>query len=212
MPVPPPPTPWSRLTLAGIGLFLATAVGLHLLRPDLDPVRHPLSFYLVGPWGGVLQAAYVALALSMLALAWGVYRALPATARSAAPLLAFCLAGASLCVTAFAHTDPPGGERTLEGLVHGISAQGAFLFATTGLVLQALRLRLDPRWRAAARWLLPWALACFAAVWVLAVWRDLPRGLAQKAVVAMIVTWLGSVAWLAPAQSRARNAATRREH
>jgi hypothetical protein len=193
------------MALAGACIFVLTAIALHLLRPDLDPVRHPLSFYLVGPWGGLLRAAYVALALSMLALGWGLYRALPGHARSAAPLLALGLAAASLCVTAFARTDLPGEDRSLEGLVHGVSAQGAFLYATTGLVLQALRMRLAPGWRASARWLLPWALACFAAVWALAVWRGLPRGLAQKTVVAMIVGWLCAAAMQPSASGRTRS-------
>lgn len=72
--------------------------------------------------------------------------------------------------------------------------QGAFLFATTAIVLQALRFRRDPAWRQHVRWLLPWAVACFAAIWVLALWRDAPRGLAQKTVIAMIVGWLAAVA------------------
>jgi len=63
-------------------------------------------------------------------------------------------------------------------------------------VLQALRFRRDARWREAARWLLPWALACFAAVWVLALWREAPRGLAQKLVIALIVGWLAAVVGL----------------
>jgi len=126
----------------------------------------------------------------MPGLAWGLYRNAPAQARSTAPLLVFILAGAALATTAYAWMDMPGGERTLEGLVHGLSAQAAFLLATTGLVLQAIRLRHDPAWRTQARWLLPWALACFAAVWVLALWRDLPRGLTQKCVIMIIIGWL----------------------
>lgn len=204
MPDSPSAPLWPRLALAGLAVFVLAALALHLLRPDLDPVRHQMSLYLIGPWGPLLQGAYLALAMAMLGLAWGLYRSAPAPARSAAPLLAFALAGAGLSTTAYAWMDIPGTDRTLEGLVHGISAQGAFLFATTGLVLQSLRLRHDPRWRAPARWLLPWALACFAAVWVLALWRELPRGLAQKAVIAMIVGWLATTAGLLLARSRPR--------
>lgn len=207
MPQPaPPPLFWPRLALAGLAAFVLAAVALHLLRPDLDPVAHQMSLYLIGPWGPLLQAAYVALAVAMVGLAWGLYRAAPASARSAAPLLAFALAAVSLSTTAYAWMDMPGVDRTLEGLVHGISAQAAFLFATTGLVLQALRLRQDPAWRAQARWLLPWALACFAAVWVLALWRELPRGLAQKAVIAMIAGWLGATATVLMVRLRALRA------
>lgn len=152
-----------------------------------------MSLYLVGAWGPLLQAAYAALGTAMVGLAIGLYHALSPGARSAAPLLLFVLGGLSLTTTAYAWMDLPGVDASMEGLVHGISAQGAFLFATAGIVLQALCLHRDPAWRNAARWLLPWALACFAAIWVLALWREAPRGLAQKAVIASIVGWLAAV-------------------
>ena len=44
---------------------------------------------------------------------------------------------------------------------------------------------------------LGWALVCFTGVWVLALFRDLPRGLSQKALVAAIVLWFGFVAFAA---------------
>ena len=185
---------WPRFALAGLAAFVLAACALHLRRGDLDAVAHPMSLYLIGDWGAGLQAAYVALGLAMVGLGWGLYRSLAAPARSAAPLLLFALAAASLSTTAYAGMDLPGVDASLEGLVHALSAQAAFLFATTALVLQALRFRHDPAWRRDARWLLPWALACFGAIWVLALGRELPRGLAQKAVIAMIVGWLGTVA------------------
>lgn len=182
--------------MAGIASFAAAAVALHLLRPDLDPAHSQMSLYLIGAHGAWLQAAYVALGIAMIGLAVGLYRTLAADARSAAPLLCFVLGGTSLSTTAYARMDLPGIDASLEGLIHGVSAQAAFLFATTGIALQAMRLRLDPRWRAHAGWLLPWAIACFAAVWVLAFWRDAPRGLAQKTVIALIVGWLAAVTGL----------------
>src|SRR5690606_37907749 len=129
---------WPRLALAGLATFVLAAIALHLLRPDLDPVERQMSLYLIGDWGPLLQAAYVALGVAMTGLAWGVYRAQPPGARSAAPLLMFALGGASLATTACAWMDMPGVDPTMEGLVHGISAQAAFLFATTAIVLQAL--------------------------------------------------------------------------
>lgn len=197
----------SRLAAVGLAGFVLAAVALHLLRPDLDPVHSQMSLYLIGAWGGLLQAAYVLLALSMCVLAWGLYRVLPQAARSIAPLLMFVPAGISLSTTAYAWMDLPDAQRSLEGLVHGLSAQAAFLCATAGLVLQALGLRRAPHWQRQARWLLAWALACFAAVWVLALWRELPRGLAQKAVIAMIIGWLATVTallWRRP-QGHARS-------
>lgn len=185
---------WPRLALAGIALFVLAAIALHLLRHDLDPVHSQMSLYLIGPWGPLLQAAYVALSVAMAGLAWDAWRRAPPRARSVAPLSMFVLGGLCLSTTAYAWMDMPGLEPSAEGLVHAVTAQGAFLFTATAIVLQALRLRHDPRWRRHLRWVLPWALACFAAIWVLALWRDLPRGLSQKGVIALIVGWLGAVA------------------
>lgn len=192
----PPSRLWPGMALVGITCFLIAAVALHLLRPDLDAVESQMSLYLVGPWGPLLQGAYAALGMAIATLAIGLYRALALPARSAAPVLMLVLAAVSLATTAYAWMDLPGVDASLEGLVHGISAQGAFLFATSGMVLQAMRLRHDAQWRRQSRWLLPWAIACFAAIWVLALWRDAPRGLAQKAVIAMIVGWLAATAAL----------------
>ena len=195
---------WPTLTIAGIAWFVLAAIALHALRPDLDAIDSQMSLYLIGAWGPLLQSAYAALGVAMIGLAVGSYRSMPPSARSAAPGLLFVLAGISLTVTAYAWMDMPGVDASLEGLVHGVSAQGAFLFATTAIVLQALRFRLDPAWRRHIPWLLPWAVACFAAIWVLALWRDAPRGLAQKTVIAMIVGWLAAVATLLWQRVRAR--------
>lgn len=198
-----PPPAWTLPAAAGIAWFVAAAIALHLLRPELDPVHSQMSRYLVGDWGPLLQSAYAALGVAMVFLAIGLYRTMPPPARSAAPVLLFTLGAVSLTVTAYAAMDLPGVDASLEGFIHGITAQGAFLFATSALVLQALRFRHDSRWRRHARWLLPWAVACFAAIWVLALWRDAPRGLAQKTVIAMIVGWLAAVSALGWRHARA---------
>ncbi len=190
----PSPSPaWPALAATGIAWFVVAAVALHLLRPDLDAIDSQMSLYLIGAWGALLQSAYAALGAGMVGLAVGLYRAMPVSARSVAPMLLFVLAALSLTTTAYAWMDLPARDRTLEGLVHGVSAQGAFLFAASGVVVQALRFRLEPGWRMSPRWVLPWAVACFVAVWVLALWHDAPRGLAQKVVIGLIVGWLAAV-------------------
>jgi len=183
----------NHVASAGLFIFVCAGIALHLLRPDLDPVASQMSLYLIGAWGPLLQLAYVALGIGMVALAWALREAHPPSARSAAALLLFALAGTSLSITAYAWMDMPGVDRSLEGLIHGLSAQGAFLFATTAMVVQALGFLRDPGWRRSARWALPWALVCFASVWVLAAWRDAPRGLAQKAVIVLILGWMACV-------------------
>ncbi len=183
--------------LAGVSVFALVGVAVQFLRPDLDWRHAPMSFYLLGAYGLWLQAAYCVLGGALLLLAAGYYRALQPQARSAAPGLLFAMAAAGLCVTAIADSNLPQREPTLQGWLHGVAAQTAFLCVTTAMLLQSWRLRADPRWRSRFARAFLLAIAAFAAVWVLALWREAPRGLAQKAVIALIVGWLAlAAAWL----------------
>ncbi len=182
--------------IAGLAWFVVAAGAMHGIRDDLDPFASQMSLYLIGDAGLLLQSAYAALGLAMCGLALFLYRSSPGDSRSPTPLTLFVLAAVSLTVTAFAWMDAPGTGRTLEGLVHHVSAYAAFLFTTAGITLQSLCFRRDPAWRGRAGGLLLWAIACVAAVVVLASCRELPRGLSQKAVIAMILGWLAFVAIL----------------
>ena len=81
----------NRVATSALAMFFAAAVALHGLRPDLDPVASQMSLYLIGAWGPLLQAAYVALAVGMVALGWGLRAAHAPQARSAAALLLFAM-------------------------------------------------------------------------------------------------------------------------
>ncbi|HKR76293.1 MAG TPA: DUF998 domain-containing protein [Rhodanobacter sp.] len=185
----------AAIALAGMLAFLATGIAAQCLRTDLDWVRVPNSFYLIGPWGGMVRAGYYAMALALVLLGIGAYRTLTPAACSVAPLLLFVTGGAALALTALATTDTWNRPPTLHGYVHGVAAQAAFLCTTTAMLLQAWRLRGDARWR---RWFRPaftYAVLCFVLLWVQAFWRALPRGLSQKALIVLIVGWLVAAAW-----------------
>jgi hypothetical protein len=184
-----------RTALAGMLLFVLASGVLQVVRCDLDWLRAPLSFYLLGPDGHWLQAAYAALAGALLALGAGFHGALRHGARSATPLLLFAATGLALVVTALAHSDLPGRAPTLQGFVHGTAAQAAFLCVTVAMLLQSWRLRGDARWRKRAGPAFALALACFAGLWVDALWKGMPRGLEQKLLIALIMGWLLRAAW-----------------
>jgi hypothetical protein len=184
----PTPATLGRIALAGLLFFILVAVAVQRLRGDLEWQDAPLSFYLLDAYGHWLQAAYAVLAIALCALGAGYYRALDARQRSAAPWLLFTAAGIGLCVTALAHL--PGRAPTLEGFVHGVAAQAAFLCVTVAALLQSWRLRADPRWRRRFAPAFALALAGFAAIWVDALWHGMPRGLEQRLVIALILAWL----------------------
>jgi hypothetical protein len=192
--------PFGSVALVGLLLFIVVAVVVQCLRTDLDWMNAPISFYLLGTHGHWLQAAYVVLAVALVSLGAGYYVALRDGPRSVAPILLFTCAGIGLCVTALEHSNLPGHAPTLDGFVHGTAAQTAFLCVTVAMLLQSWWLRYHARWRARFPLAFTWALLCFTAIWVDALWRGMPRGLEQRLVIVLIVAWLVVAAsWLTKA-------------
>jgi hypothetical protein len=179
-------------TIAWLGAsgFVLVAIAVQFLRRDLDWRRAPLSFYLLDDYGVLLQSAYFALAMALIALAAGYYLALQRAARSAAPVLLFVVGAVALCVTAIEHSNLPQRVPTFDGFVHGLAAQTAFLCVTVGMLLQSWRLRGDACWRSRFVHAFGYAMLCFAALWLQVAWRDAPRGLTQKILIALILGWL----------------------
>lgn len=63
------------------------------------------------------------------------------------------------------------------------------------MLLQAWRLRSDPAWRSRFLPAILLSALCFAALRVDVLMHVQPRGLAQKCLIALIVTWLLLAAW-----------------
>ncbi|MGH8157457.1 MAG: DUF998 domain-containing protein [Rhodanobacter sp.] len=178
------------IALAGILVFVVIGVAVQILRTDLRWQDAPLSLYLLDDYGHWLQAAYFVLASALVSIGAGYYITLRDGRHSTAPWLLFVCAGIGLCVTALAHSNLPGCTPTLEGFVHGTAAQMAFLCVTVAMLVQSCWLRADPRWRPHFPLAFTLALACFAAIWVDALWRGMPRGLEQRLVIVLILGWL----------------------
>lgn len=183
------------LALAGMAAFLCACIAAQFLRTDLDWVQVPNSFYLIGPYGWMVRAGYFAMSLALILFAVGGYLALQQTARSAAPLLLFVVGAVALSVTAIERTFVDGQPLRLEGYVHGVAAQTAFLCTVTAMLLQAWRLRGDARWKRCFRPAFLSAMACFVLLWVQALWRGLPRGASQKLLIVLILIWLMAAAY-----------------
>ncbi|ADV25915.1 hypothetical protein Psesu_0052 [Pseudoxanthomonas suwonensis 11-1] len=193
----------SLLVLASVFHFLLAAVAVQFLRPGYDPWQAPLSLYLSGEWGAWLRCAYYGLALGVAVLAVQVHRSLLPAARHVLVPVLLVIGAAALAVTAMWPGPAPGYPVDELGvLVHRISAMSAFLLVGSGMLLQSATLRHDPRWRATGRILLPLAMLAFAGLWAHALWRELPRGASQKAVIALYLAWLGLCAWQLRAGTR----------
>lgn len=182
------------LALAAVLLFLFVCASAQGLRTELDWQRTPLSFYLVGDFGLVVKAAYLALAIGLVMLGLGARLAFGPRSRLA-PWL-FLLAGTALLLTALFDTDIAG-TRSVTGRVHGLAAQASFLCVTLAMLAQSWTLRVVPGWQRRFAPALTLALLATAALWLHAFWREPPRGLMQKGVIVLILAWLGLFAyWL----------------
>lgn len=192
------PKALGAVTLLGVTTFAVLCGAAQFLRPDYNWLGMPLSFYVLGPWGGMVEAGFFALAPGLVAIGAGGYLALDRRARSAAPLLLFVVAAAALGVTAIEFTDIPGHPPTLHGYIHVMAAAATFLCVTVAMLLQSWRMRLDPYWR--RRFLSAFTLAAvtFAALWTYALAISvvrIPRGLGEKIVIALILAWLWRAGW-----------------
>ena len=183
------------IALLGVATFAVACGAVQWLRSDYDWVRVPLSFYVLGPYGRAVEASYFALACGLTALGVGWYRALERGTRSAAPLLLFVLGAIALVVTAAEFTDVPGQPPTLHGFLHIVAAGATFICVTVAMLLQSWRLRGDPRWRARFRSASIVAAITFAALWIYALVKPIPRGLGEKVVIALILLWLWRASW-----------------
>lgn len=176
--------------LVAVLLFAVTATWLQFVRSDLDWVRATLSLYLHGPGGLWLRSAYCFLAVGIILLGGSLYAQLRGAARRGLPVALFGMAGLGLAGVAIGDSWLPAYTPLLAPLVHGLSAQMAFLCVTVAMLVQAWCFGRDVRWR---RWHRPawwWAWLTFAALWGHVLWRASPRGLGQKLVIALVVGWL----------------------
>lgn len=189
------PRALGALSLIGIATFAVVCAAVQVLRRDYDWLQVPLSFYVLGRYGGLVEASYFALAPGLAALGVGWYLALDRKARSVAPLLLFVCAAIALCITAAEFTDVPNGPHTLHGTVHVLAAMATFLCVTVAMLLESWRLRFDAHWRNGFRSAFALAVVAFIALWLDALVKSIPRGLGEKIVIALILVWLARAAW-----------------
>lgn len=183
------------VALLGVATFGGVCIAAQFLRTDYNWLGVPLSFYVIGPYGGMVEAGYFALMPGLAALGTGWYLALEQRARSIVPLLLFVLTAIALGITAVEITDVPGGPHTLHGRIHVLAAVATFLGVTVAMLLQSWCMRRDPRWRSHFLPAFPLACIAFVALWADALVKAIPRGLGEKVMIVLILLWLWRAAW-----------------
>ena len=194
----------NRTRAAGfVGLtFLALAtlamLALHRARPDLDPVRTPISFYGRGSGAWLLTAGLLGSGLGVIAISWVLERRLN---RRVGPWL-IAVGGSALIVAATVRSDlwfPWQHRLTLTGWVHaGAAGLAAFAFPIGALLVtrderKATGSGLLNRFLDILIFIFLVTLAAFGGVTLLfiALGRSVGfLGLAERILMALAVAWL----------------------
>ena len=153
-------TKWAtRLALVGISCtayFIVALTLMHFLRP-LDLVRYGtnIGFYSVGPYGGIFVAAFVALGLAGLALAFGLRRAVAPSRSLRAGSVLLGLFGLGWIVGGIFRDAPDVASLDLvvqekitptSTMVHGLGAFGGLIFLMAGMLVLSMAFKRDERW------------------------------------------------------------------
>ena len=185
------------LTIGCLAWFVAAVVVLHLLRPDVDVLSRVTSEYAVGPYGFLMSSAYVAISVALVALGLGLGRALSVPARRSAGVVLLFLAALGVMVASFFPIDVGAPKPvTFSGRMHRFGAIVGFVSMTLSPLLLARSFRRDDSWRD-----LSWpgvvvgtlGLLGFAAIQIVLLERGL-GGIAQRAVLVIVVAWMMMVA------------------
>jgi hypothetical membrane protein len=175
-------------------VFAVTAGVLQVSRADLDPIAMPLSAYLRGAGGAWLRGAYYLMASALACLAWSSFRVTRADLRSGLASILLLVAALALPVVAatvlYEHTS----AEALAQLLHSEAAQATFLCLVIAMLVLSIRWQRDPRMQRGRHLGVALAWLAFVQMWVLALWQGLPQGLTQKALIVLILLWLGWVA------------------
>ena len=185
----------ARLANAALVCFTVFVLGvvlMHLLRSDVDVFSHRISDYAVGPWGGLMTAAFAGASLGCLMLALGFARSCSGSVSGWLCAAMFGVASVGLAVTAVYPTDMPGSPTTTSGNIHKIS----FFVNVASIVLAALltafvALR-DARWREhrVLAALLALVLVIAMVVQFRALYQGIAHGIANRFVIGIMMIWL----------------------
>ncbi|MCI0437942.1 MAG: DUF998 domain-containing protein [Chloroflexi bacterium] len=181
---------WLAVILVAIyASFLVNLVGLHLLRPEIDPVSKSVSHYAIGPYGHLLTVALFAVGVGALVLACLLYRAV--SPRSSLGSLLLAISGAGMFIVAGVPTDIAENSMPVSEYVHNVSFMVSYLTLAGSMFAFTRSFRRDRRWQvlySVSAWLsllvlleLGVFLAANLTSWV---------GIAQRFAILTVNAWL----------------------
>ncbi len=183
----------TQISLLGILTSVGLVVALHFLRPDLNPMRHFISDYAVGPHAALMNLAFACCGVGMLALVVGLYFGVAPAGRSWSGLALLTISGLCIWVATLFHDAPQTSPAIVFDTVHDSIVQTSLFSLALAAVAWSIRFRRDHTWRAFSRLALPLSLVMLLALmgFVLTPTRFL--GLSERILLGLYLVWVCSV-------------------
>jgi Protein of unknown function (DUF998) len=127
--------------------WVALVLTMHVMEPEFDPIRAPISAYVVEAYGAWMSTTYPVWSLALLGAGLALVRMLPRTRLSNTAFFFFIIAAAGCIVAGLFPMDFPPPLRTLSGHVHAIGGGLAIPSTALGAFLFSLSFRRETYWR-----------------------------------------------------------------
>lgn len=181
-------------SFVGILIFTILVIILHLLRPQMAPLRHTVSEYAIGPFGYLMTIAFIMRGLGEAFLVIGLMLGTSSMRgnRSWVGLVLLTLAAVcSFLVAIF----PGNMQNARELLIHSLSAFVGFASLILAALVWSRRFRKNPGLRKSATTILILGLLMlFSLIGFLVGPRGFP-GLTERFLEIFITCWLCFMAW-----------------
>jgi len=179
-----------------VAYWLAVVVSLHFLEPEFDPIKVPISVYVLGTYGVWMTTSFFVAAVTWFLIAFGLARVLPSNVWTKAGIVLLCIAACAEVVLGFSPTQwPLTPPLTQQTVIHLISALVAFNSIAVGAISLSVSFRRTPHWRPVSTATLIVSLLLFAMLndrwlWPMGQSTD---GLKERVIVALMVVWFALV-------------------
>jgi hypothetical protein len=206
----------AKVSWVSNGLFVGLLLALHFVKSDLDPSWHFISEYAIGPYGWMMQLAFLALALANMATWWTIRTELSGVSGWIGSAM-FLMGTLGVVLGAVFVTDPinsPLEVQTISGNLHNVG--GALgLLGFVGTVILSWRLLRSETWRTvrltvgiATTLLVLGFLVAFVSIATLAAKNngvfspDTPVGWPNRIGILAACLWLGIITTAAQRKTR----------
>ena len=181
------------LIVIGCAVYWAAVVlTMHVMEPEFDPIRVPMSAYVVGAYGAWMSTTYPVWSLALLGAGLALVRMLPRTRLTSTAFFFFLIGAAGCIVAGLFPMDFPPPLRTLSGHLHALGGGLSIPSQPLGAFLFSLSFRRDTYWRKvfAPAMALSSGIIAILVLGISSLFILGFAGYAQRLLFILLITWM----------------------